>query len=93
MKQIKNTNLLRAIRKVLQDLRAETKLSQDSVITDIFDSKNVNVNLGRIETGSGNISPSTLYLLCEYYKISLSTFFKKVEEADIELKISERKQV
>ena len=91
MEQIKNTKLLRAIRKVLQDLRAETKLSQDSVITDIFDSKNVTINLARIETGSGNISPSTLYLLCEYYKISLSTFFKKVEEADKQLKIAEKK--
>ena len=88
MKQIKNTKLLHAIRKVLQDLRAETKLSQDSVITDIFDSKNVTINLARIETGNGNISASTLYLLCEYYKISISKFFKKVEEADKELKIN-----
>ena len=77
-----------AIRKVLQNLRAETTLSQDSVITDIFDSKNVTINLARIETGSGNISTSTLYLLCEYYKISISKFFKKVEEADKELKIN-----
>lgn len=91
MKQLKNTALLIAIRKVLQDLRAETKLAQDAVITDIFDSKNVTINLARIETGTGNISPSTLFLLCEYYKISISNFFKKVEEVDKKLKIVERK--
>ncbi|UPT70960.1 MAG: hypothetical protein M0D53_00655 [Flavobacterium sp. JAD_PAG50586_2] len=91
MKQLKNIELLIAIRKVLQDLRAETTLSQDAVITDIFDSKNVTINLARIETGDGNISPSTLFLLCEYYKISISNFFRKVEEVDKKLRISEKK--
>lgn len=89
MKQQKNIKLLKAIRKVLQELRAETSLTQDAVITDIFDSKNVTINLARIETGTGNISPSTLYLLCEYYKISISNFFKRVEKIDKSLKISE----
>ena len=91
MKQIKNIQLLAAIRKVLQDLRAETKLAQDAVIIDIFDAKNVTINLARIETGDGNISPSTLFLLCEYYKISISNFFKRVEDVDKKLKINEKK--
>ena len=76
-----------AIRKVLQDLRAKNNLSQESVITDIMDSKKTTLNLARIETGKGNISASTIYLLCEYYKISLSDFFKKVEEINKHLKI------
>ncbi len=91
MKQLINNQLLSAIRKVLQDLRAEAKLTQDAVITDIFDSKNVTINLARIETGTGNISPSTLFLLCEYYKISISNFFKRVEEVDKKLKITDKK--
>lgn len=91
MKQIKNIQLLAAIRKVLQDLRAETKLTQDAVIIDIFDAKNVTINLARIETGDGNISPSTLFLLCEYYKISISNFFKRVEDVDKGLKINDQK--
>jgi len=91
MKQIKNIQLLTAIRKVLQELRAETSLTQDAVITDIFDSKNVTINLARIETGSGDVSPSTIFLLCEYYKISISSFFKRVEEVDKKLKISDKK--
>ena len=90
MKQIKNTQLLSAIRKVLQELRAETKLTQDAVITDIFDTKNVTINLARIETGEGNISPSTLFLLCEYYEIKISNFFKRVEEVDKKLIINDK---
>ena len=88
MKQLKNIPLLSAIRKVLQELRAKTGLSQDAVEADIFDVKNIVINLARIETGKGNISPSTLFLLCEYYKISASNFFKLVEEVDENLKIN-----
>lgn len=91
MKQLKNIPLLIAIRKVLQELRAETGLTQDAVITDIFDTKSTVINIARIETGNGNISPSTLFLLCEYYKISISHFFKRVEEVDKNLKIYEKK--
>jgi len=91
MKQIKNTQLILAIKKVLQDLRAETKLTQDAVIADIFDLKNTTINLARIETGPVEVSTSTILLLCEYYKISISSFFKRVEEVDKELKIKEKK--
>ncbi len=91
MKQIKNNQLLSAMRKVLKELRAETGLTQDAVITDIFDTKNTTINIARIETGDGNISPSTLFLLCEYYKITISNYFKRVEEVDKKLKINEKK--
>lgn len=87
MGQIKNIELLKAIRTVLQDLRAGTGLSQEAVITDIMDSKHTTLNLARIETGKGNISASTLYLLCDYYKITLSDFFKRVEEINNNMKI------
>jgi transcriptional regulator with XRE-family HTH domain len=87
MEQIKNIVLLQAIRLVLKDLRSSASLSQDAVITDIYDLKKITINLGRIEAGDGNISPSTLFLLCEYYKISISDFFKRVEEVDEKLKI------
>lgn len=78
------------MRKVLQELRAKTGLSQDAVETDIFDAKHIVINLARIETGNGNISPSTLFLLCEYYKISVSNFYSRVEEVDKNLKINEK---
>lgn len=76
---------------VLQHLRAETGLSQGDVITDIIDSKNVTINLGRIETGKGDISATTLFLLCEYYKVPISIFFKRVEEVDKKLMINDKK--
>lgn len=87
MGQIKNKELLSAMRAVLQELRTKANLSQESVITDILDSKNLTINLARIETGTGNISSSTLFLLCEYYKVPLSEFFKKVEAKNPVLKI------
>lgn len=91
MKQIKNNQLLAAMRDVLKELRAETGLSQDAVITDIYDLQSTTINLARIETGDGNISPSTLFMLCEYYKISISNFFKRVEEKDKTLIINSKK--
>lgn len=91
MKHLKNNQLLSAIRKVLQDLRAETELTQDAVIIDIYDSKGITINLARIETGKGNITPSIIYLLCEYYKIPISIFFKRVEEIDEKLLIKKKK--
>ena len=87
MGQIKNRELLKAIRNVLKDLRKKTGLSQEAVITDIMDSKKTTLNLARIETGDGNISASTIFLLCEYYKICISDFFKRVEEINKNLKI------
>lgn len=87
MGQVKNKDLLNAIRSVLKTLRMDSGLSQEAVIADIIDSKNITLNLARIETGNGNISPSTLFLLCEYYKISLSDFFRKVERVDKNLMI------
>lgn len=88
MEHIKNNQLLSAIRNVLKELRAEKGISQDAVITDINELKATTINLARIETGKGNISPSTLFMLCEYYKISISDFFKRVEENDHGLKIN-----
>jgi transcriptional regulator with XRE-family HTH domain len=87
MGQIKNEKLLLAIQQVLKELRSSKSLTQDAVIIDIYDNKNITLNLGRIETGNRNISPSTIFLLCEYYKITISEFFERVEEINPSLKI------
>lgn len=87
MGQIKNEKLLSAIQQVLRGLRASISLTQDAVIADIYENKNITLNLGRIETGNRNISPSTIFLLCEYYKITISEFFERVEETNPSLKI------
>jgi transcriptional regulator with XRE-family HTH domain len=90
MQQLKNEPLLNAIRSVLKELRTRASLTQDYVINDIAESKKVTINLARIETGDGNISPSTIFLLCEYYGISIREFFQKVEESNIELIIKSK---
>ena len=90
MGQIKNDQLLIAIRQVLKELRAKTNLVQGHIITDISDSNKVVINLGRIET-TGNVTTPTLFVLCEYYGISLSDFFARVEEIDKGLKIKKKK--
>jgi len=87
MAQIKNEKLLAAIRKVLQELRAQTGMTQEAVILDIAETKKTTINLARIETGKSNPSPSTIFALCDYYKISISDFFQRVEDIDKALKI------
>lgn len=91
MEQIKNERLLSAIKLVLKELRAESGLTQEQVANNIKANKDLSIHIGRNETRNQNMSVSTLYELCEYYKISLSAFFKKVEEIDKELKITEKK--
>jgi transcriptional regulator with XRE-family HTH domain len=39
------------------------------------------IHLARIEQGNQNITISTLSKICEYYNISLSDFFKLVENS------------
>lgn len=81
MGQIKNSILLDGTAILLKQLRAAKKLSQQEVSTD------TGIHIGRLETGEHNFSLSTLYALCEYYGISLSEFFQRLENIDKKLKI------
>ncbi|MEJ0103704.1 MAG: helix-turn-helix transcriptional regulator [Bacteroidota bacterium] len=73
MGQYRDKKLLQKIAVILKELRDETGLVQ----TDVYDE--TRVHIGRIETAKANLSISTLSLLCKFYKISMSDFFKKVE--------------
>jgi transcriptional regulator with XRE-family HTH domain len=73
MPQIRDNKLLQKIAIVLKELRERHELSQEDVYNDI------NIHIGRIETAKANLSVSTLSALCKYFKISLSDFFKRVE--------------
>lgn len=68
-----NKILLQAIAARLRDLRKERKLSQIDVYID------TDIHIGRIERGQTNISVSTLSDICDYYRISLETFFKGLD--------------
>ena len=87
MEQIKNERLLSAVKLVLKELRAKTGLTQEQIANNIKANKDLSIHIGRNETGNQNMTISTIYELCEYYKVSISDFFKRVEEIDNELKI------
>lgn len=87
MEQIKNERLLSAVKLVLKELRTKTGLTQEQIANNIKANKDLSIHIGRNETGKQNMTISTLYELCEYYKVSLSDFFTRVEEVDKGLKI------
>ena len=87
MEQIKNRRLLAAISLVLKDLRESKKLSQGQLNDEFKIQRNLSINSGRIESGKHNISVSTLYELCIFFKISISIFLKEVEKKDPTLKM------
>jgi len=73
MGQLRNTLLLKKIAAVVKELREDNNLTQEDVY---YDTK---IHIGRIEAYKTNISVSTLSVLCKYFEISLSEFYKKVE--------------
>ncbi len=68
-----NEPVIRDVIAGLRELRHTRKLSQKQVFTD------TDINIGRIESGRGNISISTLADLCAYYGITLREFFERLE--------------
>jgi transcriptional regulator with XRE-family HTH domain len=74
MAQVKNKDLSRSIALTIKKLRAEKKLSQADLVVDL------NINIGRIENASSNVSVATLEKICKYFDITLSRFFKEVEK-------------
>ena len=63
-----NEPVVRGVVAQLRELRHARNLSQKQVFTD------TDINIGRIESGRGNISVSTLADLCAYYGIPLREF-------------------
>lgn len=82
MKQYRDKKLLKAIASVAATLRKEKKkgLTQEEVMNDLKINYSITIHIGRIETAVTNLSVSQLRLLCNYYNISLTDFFKKVED-------------
>ncbi|MBP3482704.1 MAG: helix-turn-helix transcriptional regulator [Alistipes sp.] len=68
-----NKILLQAVAKELRRLRKERDLSQIDVYID------TDIHIGRIEQGKTNISVTTLFDLCDYYGLSLETFFHNID--------------
>lgn len=72
--QRRNTELLLKIAKGIKELREEKNISQDTFYID------TDIHIARIETGQTNITISTLKDICDYFSISLSDFFNKIED-------------
>ena len=68
-----NEPVVRGVVAQLRELRHARNLSQKQVFAD------TDINIGRIESGRGNISGSTLADLCAYYGIPLREFFERLE--------------
>jgi transcriptional regulator with XRE-family HTH domain len=74
MGQIKNKKLLKSIAVQLKELRLLYNITQEDFYND------TNIHIARIETGNNNVSISTLDEICQYFNISLSKFFAKIEK-------------
>ena len=71
-KQRKNTILVSKIANRVKQLRIEKGISQDSFFID------TEIHIARIESGSSNVTVSTLAAICDYFGITLSDFFKNI---------------
>lgn len=72
-KQFKNKELLNKVVLTVKEIRKSKNITLEVFYFD------TGIHLARIEQGKQNITISTLSKICEYFEISLSEFFKKVE--------------
>jgi transcriptional regulator with XRE-family HTH domain len=73
MGQIRDDILLSAITKKIKALRQIKGVSQEEIYNE------TDIHIGRIESKKVNITVSTLSKLCDYFEISLETFFKEIK--------------
>ncbi len=66
---------------LFKQLRYNAGLTQQNVKDD------TGIHIGRIETTTNDPSSSTIFELCEYFKISISEFYRRLEEINPNLKI------
>ncbi|MVO10394.1 helix-turn-helix domain-containing protein [Flavobacterium sp. TP390] len=62
--------------KIILNIKELRKSNNVTLETFYFDT---GIHLARIEQGKTNITISTLSKICNYFKISLSDFFKEIE--------------
>ena len=72
-KHFKNSILISQIILCIKELRKDKKVTLEIFYFD------TGIHLARIEQGKHDISVSTISKICEYFEISISDFFAKVE--------------
>jgi transcriptional regulator with XRE-family HTH domain len=72
MTQLKNEVLLKRMAVRLKSIREKAGVTQEQFFND------TGIHLARIETGTSNITISTLDAICTYFNISMEQFFKGI---------------
>ena len=72
MGQLRDEEIIRKVAYRIKDLREQKRLTQEQLYND------TNIHIGRIESLKVNVSISTLSVICKYFKITLSEFFKGI---------------
>lgn len=85
-KQIRITELTEAISEVIKDLVKASGKSILDLNNEYFTEYGKNLALERYTSTSHNITCSKLFAICDFFEISISDFFKKVEEKNKHLR-------
>lgn len=72
MTQLKNEVLLKKMAARLKFVREKSGITQEQFFND------TGIHLARIETGTSNITISTLDAICKYFNITIEQFFKGI---------------
>jgi transcriptional regulator with XRE-family HTH domain len=75
-KQLQNKTLIKQMVSCIKTIRKQKAITLEVFYFD------TGIHLARIEQGKQNISVATLALICGYFEISLSDFFKMVENVE-----------
>ena len=70
----KDEILLKAIAAEIRRIRLSKGLSQETIYLD------TEIHCARLEQGRLNVTVGTLKRLCDYFGLTLSEFFKEIEE-------------
>lgn len=91
-KQTKIPELTEAISEVIKDLYKENRKALLDVNNDYYSEFGKNLALERYTSTDHNITCSKLFAICDYFEISMSEFFNRVEEKNRLLKFDKSRK-
>ncbi|SEH31523.1 hypothetical protein [Chryseobacterium culicis] len=91
-KQIKIPELTEAISEVIKDLYKEKGTAVLDENNQYFNEIGKNLGLERYTSTEHNVTCSKLFAICDFFEISMSEFFIKVEEKNQLLKFDKQRQ-
>lgn len=91
-KQIKILELTSAISEVIKDLYKERGKAVLDENNEYFIDIGKNLGLERYTSTNHNVTCSKLFAICDFFEISMSDFFTKVEEKNKHLVFSKKRQ-